>query len=422
MLTEAVGSRTDASPAIARTGQVLRCLVSAERGEERDGPLAEMTYLAKDLLDLPGRAPSLGLAANDDAPPSRKAAVLDRLDSAGALRLGFAEMTALACEPSGSNPGRQRPLNPWDPDRICGGSSSGSAVAVAAGLVDVAIGSDTAGSLRIPAHCCGVSAWKPSFGLVPTEGTMALAPSLDVLGFMARDAVPLLRVAELFCDRTSGPVRRTVAVAEDLIAHSDPAIAAACSTLAAICERLGHRLASAPLAPLIGDCDAAVLDLLLFETSARHGWRLGDGTLDTTLETRLRKGLAIAPERAAEARGRLRAVAEASTLFRSHDVWLLPVMAQPTPQVTSCEPGSPHFSARTLYGLSALTRFANGLGLPAVALPCGFDDNGMPIAAQLVGRPGSDMMLLALAVEIQSCTAWHGREPTALAALLEDAR
>lgn len=420
MLVEPALPRTYAPASLAAKGHALRCLVSVEHGERHDGPLAGLTYLAKDLLDTPGRAPSLGLASGDRAPPTRKAKILDILDGAGALRLGFAEMTALACEPSGSNPARQRPLNPWDPERICGGSSSGSAVAVAAGLADIAIGSDTAGSLRIPAHCCGVSAWKPTPGLVPMEGAMALAPSLDVLGFMARDAAPLLRIARLFDIGEAGEAPSAIAVADDLIERADPAIASACTALAGACERRGHRLTSAPLARLIADCDAAVLDLLMAETTAQHGWRLGDGSLDAGLEARLRKGLAITPARADEAREELRAMAAALTIFRDHDVLLLPVMARPTPEIAACERGSPQFSARTLYGLSALTRFVNGLGLPAVALPCGFDADGMPVAAQLVGPPGSDLMLLALATDIQRDTNWHGREPTALAALLEN--
>lgn len=201
---------------LLREANALRCLVSAETGIRREGPLSGLTYLAKDVFDTTGRAPSLGLRIEDRQVPARDAAVLDIIDAAGAIRLGFAEMTALACEPSGSNPLRQRPLNPWNADKICGGSSSGSAVAVAAGLVDAAIGSDTAGSLRIPAHCCGVTAWKPTPGLVPTDGAMALAPSLDVLGFLARDAAMLRRIAKLFVRGTSVSQRLKIAVAKDL--------------------------------------------------------------------------------------------------------------------------------------------------------------------------------------------------------------
>jgi Asp-tRNA(Asn)/Glu-tRNA(Gln) amidotransferase A subunit family amidase len=422
MLAALAKRPTDAAVSLAEMAAALHCVVSFEENELGPGPLSGLTYLAKDLLDVPGRAPSLGLAAADAPPPGQKAALLDTLDQAGAKRVGFCEMTALACEPSGSNPGRRRPLNPWNPDRICGGSSSGSAVAVAAGLVDFAIGSDTAGSLRIPAHCCGVTAWKPTPGLIPIDGAMALAPSLDVLGFMARDAGTLLQLAHVFAaDAAPSPAQR-IAVADDLMAQSNSGIASACAALAEALVQGGGRLASDAFAPLLSACDPHVLDLLQAEIAAQHGWRLHDGTLDAMLEARLRKGLAIPAARMAQAREHLRQIASELTIFRDHDAILLPVMQSPTPEVALCEPGSASFSARTLYGLSAYTRFVNGLGLPAVALPCGFDDNGMPIAAQLVGPPGSDLALLRVAVEAQRATAWHGREPAALAAILEAAR
>ena len=413
----------DASAASARfmlAAERLRLLVQAEAATTAGaGALSGLSYLAKDLLDTPGRAPSCGLAAPAGEAPREKAALLAALDEAGAQRLGFCEMTALACEPSGSNPLRQRPLNPWDPNRICGGSSSGSGVAVAAGLVDFAIGSDTAGSLRIPAHCCGVTAWKPSYGLLPLAGAMALAPSLDVLGFLARDATTLLRLAGVFAPEPKQALR--IAYAADLDAVSEAPVAAACSELAELMKATGLRVAEEPLSPLLKACDPPLFDVLQGETSREHGWRLAGGALDPGLTARLQKGLAISPERLAEARERLQAIAGALTLFRHHDAILLPVMPIETPEIAACEPSSPGFAPRKLYALSAYTRFVNALGLAAVALPCGFDSQGMPIGAQLVGPAGSDLALLKLAARIQRDSAWHGRQPTALAALLEAA-
>lgn len=414
---------------LLREANALRCLVSAETGIRREGPLSGLTYLAKDVFDTTGRAPSLGLRIEDRQvriedrqAPTRDAAVLDIIDAAGAIRLGFAEMTALACEPSGSNPLRQRPLNPWNADKICGGSSSGSAVAVAAGLVDAAIGSDTAGSLRIPAHCCGVTAWKPTPGLVPTEGAMALAPSLDVLGFLARDAAMLRLIAGLFVRGTSVSQRLNIAVAKDLIEEAAPDIGLAVAGLATQLAMQGYDPVEVPLAPLLADCDPSVIAVLQWETSEQHGWRLADPDhLDAGLQARLRKGRAIDAAIAREAKDRLRTIADTDPVLRDHDVILLPVMSTTTPEIAVCEPGSPNFSARTLYALSRLTRFVNGLGLPTVALPCGFDGEGMPIAAQLVGRPGSDLALIDLAATLQSTTNWHDREPAALKTILETA-
>jgi Asp-tRNA(Asn)/Glu-tRNA(Gln) amidotransferase A subunit family amidase len=421
----ATPARAAETPSLALAGRAaaLRCLVeTCDTTSGRSGPLAGLTYVAKDLLDVAGRKPGCGLGQSAAEPPLKDAALLIVLDAAGAARRGYAEMTPLAFEPSGGNAARGRPLNPWNPARICGGSSSGSAVAVAAGLTDFSIGSDTAGSLRIPAQCCGVTAWKPTPGLVPLDGAMALSPSLDVVGFLAREASTLERIAVLFC-RDQAPRRiATIAVANDLIAQSEPAIARAIESLAARLKASGRRLAPEPLAALLKACDVPVLDVLQAESAAEHGWRLANGTLEPTLAARLRKGLAIPPEQADEARARLKAIAGALSLFRQHGAILLPVMPIVTPEVAACEPGSVAFSARTLYALSAYTRFVNGLGLAAVALPCGFDENGMPIAAQLVGPAGSDLALLALAADIQRDSDWHALEPTGVSALLKASR
>lgn len=420
----ATSARAAQTPSLALAGRAaaLRCLVDICDGHAGDGPLAGLSYVAKDLLDVAGRKPGCGLAGAAGGVPTQDATVLSRLDAAGATRRGYAQMTPLAFEPSGGNAGRGRPTNPWNPQRICGGSSSGSAVAVAAGLVDFAIGSDTAGSVRIPAQCCGVTAWKPTPGLVPRDGAMALSPSLDVLGLLARDASTLERVATVFCAQAKPRRIATIAVATDLIAQSDPAISRAVDRLAVRLKSSGRRLAPEPLTALLKACDGPVLDVLQAESAAEHGWRLADGTLEPTLAARLRKGLAIPAEQADEARARLKAIAGALSLFCEHNAILLPVMPIVTPEVAACEPGSPGFSGRTLYALSAFTRFVNGLGLPAVAIPCGIDENGMPVAAQLVGPAGSDLSLLALAAEIQRGSGWHAQEPTALAGLLETGR
>jgi Asp-tRNA(Asn)/Glu-tRNA(Gln) amidotransferase A subunit family amidase len=422
MLATPARAAPEPSLALAERASALRCLVEICDAPGGGGPLAGLSYVAKDLLDVAGRKPGCGLTEVAGGAPTRDAAVLSMLDAAGAARLGYAQMTPLAFEPSGGNAARGRPLNPWHPARICGGSSSGSAVAIAAALADFAIGSDTAGSLRIPAQCCGVTAWKPTPGLVPLDGAMALSPSLDVLGFLARDASTLERVAAVFNAQAKPRRIATIAVAQDLIAQSDPAVARAVESLATRLKASGRRIAPEPLAALLKTCDGPVLDVLQAESAAEHGWRLADGTLEPSLAARLRKGLAIPTDQAIEARARLKAIAGALSLFRQHDAILLPVMPIVTPEGAACEPGSPAFSCRTLYALSALTRFVNGLGLAAVALPCGFDENGMPIAAQLVGPAGSDLSLLSLAADIQRDSDWHALRPAALDSLLEAGR
>jgi Asp-tRNA(Asn)/Glu-tRNA(Gln) amidotransferase A subunit family amidase len=380
------------------------------------GRLAGLPYAAKDLVDLAGRAPTLGLAQPVGAIPAEPAAVIEILRDQGARLIGLTAMSELAYEPSGGNAQQGRPFNPWSAGHICGGSSSGSAVAVAAGIVPVALGSDTAGSLRIPAHCCGVTAWKPSHGLVPVAGTMALAPSLDTIGFLARAAADLLPVAETFwtsgMDR-DGVVQR-VALDHDLVAGCDADIAGTIAEVLAILQQIGVSAVAAELQPLIAACDAPVLTLLQGEAAASHRLLLDTGRLDKVLSARIAKGATMGPADTQEAHAALvRLAGDAlDAVFGDADAILLPVMRMRTPTVLVCDPQSPAFSARVLYELSALTRWVNGLGLPAVAVPCGFDRGGLPMAAQLVGRPHQDAALLDLAVRLQSRTDWHDRVPT----------
>ena len=366
------------------------------------GLLAGLTFAAKDMFDMPGRSPSLGLGHPPGRrPEGRPAAVIGALTGAGATLSGFTEMTALAYEPSGANADRGRPINPRAPDRICGGSSSGSAVAVAAGLVDFAIGSDTGGSLRIPAQACGVAAWKPTYGMIPTDGAMPLAPSLDTIGFLASDAAVLARIAEVFLPRDA-PDISDVAIATDIAAQSDPAVATAVEMARA---HLGQRVRDARLLPLVETCDEPALTILQAEAVRSHAALLRSGTLEPVLARRLRKGGELPPGRTENAYAELRRLraADPRALLGGADAVLLPILRGPTPRAETCEPSSAAFSPRVLYELSALTRFVNVLGWPAVAVPAGSDRDGAPFALQLVGAPGSDGALLALAQDLQMC-------------------
>ena len=367
------------------------------------GPLAGLPYAAKDLFDTPGRAPTIGLAAAPGAPPTGTATVLSVLDGAGAVRIGFTEMTPLAYEPSGANALRGRPENPWRLDIACGGSSSGSAVAVAAGLVPLALGSDTGGSVRIPAQACGVAAWRPGTGIVPTDGAMVLAESLDAVGFLAREPTTLDRVASLFC-RQGAPVGR-VRLAEDILADCAPEIAAMARHAASVLAEIGLSVGAEPGAKsVVAECDRVALTLLQAEAARNLANILAGGHVDPQLARRLAKGADIAPEALDAARHeavRLK-ISALAPLFGDADALLLPVMPILTPSVAECEPGSPSFSARTLYAMSALTRFVNVLDVPAVAIPVGLDSRGLPVAMQLVGPPGSDRALIALAQRLFS--------------------
>ena len=387
-----------------------------------EGPLGGMPYAAKDIFRTPGRRPTAGLSEAVDLGIAGEAEILARLDRGGGYRIGFTSLTELAYEPSGHNAMRGRVRNPWNLDFIAGGSSSGSAAAVASGSAVVAVGSDTAGSLRIPAHACGVTAWKPTYQAVSVSGAMALAPTLDTIGLLARaaaDLLPAMRlVAEAWLPREPEPIRGAV-VLSDLLESAQASVRRACRDGIEAIEACGVALDRRDAQDTLGRIDPHVLAVLQGEAARIHAARLEASSLAPMLRKRLAKGLAVDDRALAESRS-LRPALAAEFIDRvlgRADIALLPVMAIRTPPAAECDPDSPTFSPRTLYELSRLTRFVNMLGFPAVAMPVGFDDRGMPVALQLVGRPKSDLALAALADAVQRKTCWHGRIPSAIADL-----
>lgn len=324
-------------------------------------------------------------------------------------------MTELAYEPSGIT--RRGALNPWCADAIPGGSSTGSAILVASGCCFAALGSDTGGSVRIPAHCCGVTALKPSYGTIPLDGAMQLAPSLDTIGIIARSAADLALIWPLVSgDNASAAAEHfTATVLQDPFGACDPEIAELCRSVIGVLAESGMTIDARSGFP--EEADQYALLVLQGQAARQHSERIDDARIDATLRKRLGKGLAISDQSlglALDARDRLRSFF-VSRYLGDAAVAFLPVMPIRTPRVEEVDPASSHFNPRALYALSRFTRFVNYLGLPALAVPAGFDSRGMPVGLQIVGRPGSDAALLEIGVRLQALTDWHGRVPTAIA-------
>lgn len=378
-----------------------------------DGPLGGMPYVAKDMIATGVTAASWGCARPIE-PVGRPAELVDRLTDAGGCLIGTAEMTELAYEPSGYNAARGRVLNPWNDSLVAGGSSSGSAALVASGCCFAALGSDTGGSVRIPAHCCGVTSLKPTWGTLPLGGTMPLAPSLDTIGVFARSAEDLGLVWDELGHRTTVlPETISAVTLDDAFAEADPEIGAICRDAIPLFGTSAVGRSGLP-----EDADLNALLVLQAEAARTHAARFEDVRVDATLRKRLAKGLTISGDELAFAVSGRAAAREAflATVLRGADVVLLPVSPIKTPYVIETDPASPTFRARTLYALSRFTRFVNYLGLPALALPVGFDGRGMPVGLQIVGRPDNEALLIALAKTFQSKTDWHGRVPSFVAA------
>lgn len=417
-------SHADASARARRLEPRLNAFVAFRDAEPgASGPLDGLSYAAKDIFAAPDRRPCGGLA---EALPSADCAYADALrllDEAGARRIGYTALTEIAYEPSGYNAVRGWTANPWNLDFIPGGSSSGSAAAVASSAVTVALGSDTGGSLRIPAHACGITAWKPTHGVVSARGAMPLAPTLDTIGLLARSAAEMLPAFDRLAPSLSRavPVRKAVVIADALKA-AEPSVRTACQDGIDAVAAAGIDVDQRDGLAFIDAIDGPVFTIMQAEAARCHRHLLDGDAIDPVLRRRLAKGLDIDDTMLAAAVARRPSLADAFIgQLLSADVAILPVMTIRTPSTAECDPAGSAFRPRTLYELSRLTRFVNMLGFPAVAFPVGFDDRGLPVGLQIVGKPNSDHALLELAAQVQSRTDWHGRVPAAVASIVLDA-
>lgn len=388
----------------------------------QNGSLAFLPYVAKDLFAAPKHRPSGGLAAAVDLAFDGYADVLRRLDNADACRVGFTAMTELAYEPSGYNSTSAYPRNPWDLEFIPGGSSSGSAVAVASGTAVVALGSDTGGSIRIPAHCSGVTGWKPTWGTVSASGALLLAPFLDCVGLLARSATDLAPAAAVLSEdaQPRDAIDRVVLLRDALDAAELP-VRRACQDGIDVIRACGIAVSDAKGLTAIEVIDVHALRVMQGEAVKVHAGLLDHPAISLFLRKRLAKGLVIDDTMLSASRAaRLQLARDfEDKILGKADAALLPVMPIRTPPYRDVDPSSPSFSGRQLYALSSYCRFVNMLGFPAVAIPVGFDDRGLPVALQMVGRSGHDGDLIALAARLQKQTDWHARVPAAIRDLVD---
>lgn len=349
----------------------------------------------KDCIDIAGVPTRAGSRAYADAGPATRDASIVRNLRAGQCRLvGKANMHELAFGVTGINDWTGTPLNPLFPDRVPGGSSSGSASAVAGGLVDFAIGSDTGGSIRTPAACCGVFGMKPTFGRIDRTGAYPADSSLDVLGPIARD-MQMIEIAMTII----APGYRSLADLTPRLARVrlpaamriDAGVAAAFDQVAA---ELGDIASDLELPSLEAAFDANIA-IIAAETYAAFKHLLPSGLLGHDVEARLAAAAGIDAARLADAENVRRQFREEVDAALAHvDVLVLPTMPCFPPTLVEARAGA------SALGMTALVRPFNLSGHPALTLPV-MTPVGLPIGIQLVGALGADELVCAAGRQIE---------------------
>jgi aspartyl-tRNA(Asn)/glutamyl-tRNA(Gln) amidotransferase subunit A len=404
------------------------------------GPLHGVPLAFKDLCFIRGLPTSCGTRTAEYFLAEQDCTVVARLAAAGAVTLGKLNMTELAMGPFGDNAHHGHAQNPWRAGHCTGGSSSGSAVAVAGRLALGAVGSDTGGSIRLPAAACGIVGLKPTYGRVSRAGAMPLSWSNDHVGPMARtvrDCALLLQVmaGQDALDATSSPqpvpdyltslgglaalgppvAGLRVGVVENYFFQGiDAEMEAAVRRAAAMIAQLGARVSElrVPDPQTMSDVTNIVSRS---EASTIHARLLRErpDEIQPVVRSRLELGTQIPAYdylQALRLRARLTRGFIAQ-VFAEVDVLLAPVIPEPAPALAHATVGPLAELVARQGRFSRLTRPFNGLGLPALSVPCGFSSAGLPLALQIVGRPFDEATVLRLGDAYQQATDWHTRRP-----------
>lgn len=385
------------------------------------GPMQGIPYAVKDIFDVKGTRTAANSNLFLDRPPATAdSAVVERLAAAGAVLIG--KLTTYECATVGPDHALPFPpaRNPWNIDHVTGGSSSGSGAAVAAGFVRVAIGSDTAGSVRGPAGYCGIFGLKPSFGLVSRHGSLPMSPSLDHCGVIGRTADDIAVTMAAIAghdvrDRASVAVPRLglggtirpwegklrVGVPRHFFARSADAVIVAAIDLAIdVLSGSGADICEIDL-PLYDVFSACGRIIMLAEAFALHegAFRQNPERFGPQMREWLRQGAFIAAsDYIAAQRLREKLTGEVERMLQEHDVLLTASIMTPAPR----------FDALPKRGIPLIDMQcfpANLTGHPAIGVPSGRGANGLPLSLQLVGRRFDDARLLKIALTTGTLTA-----------------
>jgi len=419
----------EAEAALAAAGAADAALAKGKSG----GVLHGVPIAHKDMYYDAGRVVTCGSQIRRDFVATTTSTALQRLKDAGTIRLGSLQMAEFAYGPTGHNSHYGAVHNPFAVDHITGGSSSGSGAAVAARLTFAALGSDTGGSIRLPAHFCGVTGLKTTYGLISRAGAMPLSQSLDTVGPLARsaedcalllglmagadpeDPTTLARPVPDYAAAIRLPIKGlrigvpTAFYVDDL----DSEVAAILDETIAVFRREGADIVHVEL-PDQRQLTAACQLVLAVEAAAFHKRWLIERPQDYGPQVlmRLQNGLAIPGVSYLEAmRWRGSALAAHNAAAAGLDAVVAPVAPVAAPTIVESDIGNSPDAEAVIQRLTRFTRAINYLGLPSLAIPAGSTRGGLPVGMQLIGRSFDEAMLLRIGAAFQRATAFHERVP-----------
>ncbi len=397
------------------------------------GALHGVPLAHKDMYYDAGRVVTCGSKIRRDFVATTTATALQRLKDAGTVRLGSLQMVEFAYGPTGHNPHYGAVHNPWHLDHITGGSSSGSGSAVAARLTFAALGSDTGGSIRMPAHFCGVTGLKTTVGRISRAGAMPLSQSLDTVGPLAQTVEDCALLLGLMAgadpdDLTAiaGPLPDYKAATREpmrgvkigvpsafYVDDLDPEVARVLDETVAALKAEGAIIAQVDL-PDQRQLTAACQLVLATEAAAFHKRWLIERPQDYGPQVlmRLQNGLAIPGVSYLEAmRWRGPALSAYLAAVAGVDAVIAPVAPVAAPTIAESDVGNSPDAEAVIQRLTRFTRPVNYLGLPSLSIPSGFTAGGLPVGMQLIGRSFDEAMLLRIGAAFQRATDFHARVP-----------
>ncbi len=406
--------------------EALRAEAEIHGGKYR-GPLHGIPLALKDIVDTAGVRTTAASHLFEKRVPAEDAFIVKRLKAAGAVLLGKLNLHEFAYGGSGIIGAFGITRNPWATERITGGSSSGSAAAVAAGLCLGAIGTDTAGSIRLPSAFCGITGFKPTFGLVSAHGVVALAPSYDHVGPMARTAEDCALMLDAIAAYDSwDPNSSTVqsgGYAQSLgepttqlrlgipdqffLDDLDPEVAAAFDEAIRIGRSLVSEIKSISI-PV--DTDRTVHVYEAYQYHAKYLQGSADKYQPETLR-RIMAGEKVTTDEYQHKKAELLELRrKAARIFDDVDLVLTPTVPVLPPVIADLQAHPEQLRPAEIVMLRN-TRPFNVLGLPSISIPCGFSKGGLPIGLQITGPAHEDAAVLRFAHTFQQATDWHKRSP-----------